>query len=331
MGSEAAPDLVFVHLSDIHFRQGRTGDAHDLDEEVRNELEIDLRAVQSKLLGRIDGIIVTGDIAFAGKADEFKVAASWLTRVRELVDCPTNGVLVTPGNHDVDRDLITDPVRDLHRKIRDCVPARRDEVVSAILRDAGSSDLLLKGLGAYNEFAAEFSCSISAGNPFWEKDFPLKEGSVLRIRGITTALISGPDDHEITHRMAYGGAQRRFLRRDGVFHAVVGHHPPSWCLDGEEAERAFQLRSSFQLFGHKHDQWLTRMGRSVRLIAGAVHPERNETNWEPRYSLLAITLRPDGLHIRMYPRRWSREESTFIPDFNGEGHDYRDHFIPTDG
>jgi hypothetical protein len=31
-------DLSFLHLSDIHFRKGRMGDAHDVDNDVRNEL-----------------------------------------------------------------------------------------------------------------------------------------------------------------------------------------------------------------------------------------------------------------------------------------------------
>jgi len=34
--SPAKADLIFVHLSDIHFRKGRAGDVHDEDEMLRN-------------------------------------------------------------------------------------------------------------------------------------------------------------------------------------------------------------------------------------------------------------------------------------------------------
>ena len=53
-------DRILLHLSDIHFRKGRMGDAHDADADLRNELERDLRTIRAERLWRIDGIIVSG-------------------------------------------------------------------------------------------------------------------------------------------------------------------------------------------------------------------------------------------------------------------------------
>jgi hypothetical protein len=87
-------------LSDIHFRHGRAGDIHDLDVEIRNELERDLRIVRANRLPKLHGIIVSGDIAFAGQPPEFEYARGWIEKVRELLDCPVSGVMVTPGNRE---------------------------------------------------------------------------------------------------------------------------------------------------------------------------------------------------------------------------------------
>src|SRR5438132_1111395 len=104
-GTHENPDVVFVHLSDIHFRKDRTGDAHDEDTSLRNELERDLRRLRAKL-PRVDGVFVSGDIAFGGKPEEYEYASAWLATVCESLGCDETDVLVVPGNHDVDRSLI---------------------------------------------------------------------------------------------------------------------------------------------------------------------------------------------------------------------------------
>src|SRR5260370_4077175 len=92
-----SPDLVFVHLSDIHFRKGRVGDVHDEDADLRNELELDLRRLRTQV-PRLDGIIVSGDIAYGGRPEEYDYARSWIESIREQLGCASAGVMLTPGN-----------------------------------------------------------------------------------------------------------------------------------------------------------------------------------------------------------------------------------------
>jgi len=116
----AKVDLAFVHLSDLHFRRGSVGDAHDQDAQLRNELELDLRRLRPRL-PRLDGLIVSGDIAFAGKPEEYLYASSWFKRICELLGCDSANVMLTPGNHDVDRALIPldGAVDSLQKEIRE--------------------------------------------------------------------------------------------------------------------------------------------------------------------------------------------------------------------
>jgi hypothetical protein len=328
--SPAKADLVFLHLSDIHFRKGRAGDVHDEDEMLRNELDLDLRRLRARL-PQLDGFLVSGDIAFGGKTEEYEYATGWIESIREQLGCKRDGVMITPGNHDIDHALIPDEgdVDSLQGTIRQAASIQDyDARLAEILRDGERGGTLLRPLTAYNSFAKAYGCDITCAHPYWERDFQLSDGTTLRFRGIATTLLSSRRDHHQTHKMLYGGAQRTILRKQNVRYAIVGHHPPSWSVEGDTADQVFSTLTFLQVFGHKHEQWLTLIGNSVRLIAGAVHPSRRESNWLPRYAALTISVVDDrGLALRIYPRRWSTEEFKFIGDYNSQGRDYRDYRV----
>jgi hypothetical protein len=328
------PDLAFVHLSDIHFRAGEAGDLHDLDEELRNEVELDLRTANT-LVPRIDGMFFTGDIAFGAGADEYNnLAAPWIESIRESVDCPRDGVLVTPGNHDVDRKHIAEgsEIAVLHDEIRAApTTEERDRRVARLLRDPTNGATLFRPLATYNAFATAYGCAVSPSTPYWTRNFPMREGTTLRIRGITSTITSGPHDDLHPNQLVYGGAQRRFLRTPNVRYGLLAHHPPSWTLEGDTAEHDFVVRTIFQLYGHRHAQWFAPLGNSLRLIAGAVHPDRREPNWRPRYNIVTLTtLDPTHIRIRIFPRKWSDEQKIFAPDFLASGQAFREHVVTVD-
>src|SRR6185437_702579 len=223
----ASPDLLFLHLSDIHFRGGRTNDVHDEDRELRNELLRDLRRLRSAL-PRVDGLFVSGDVAFAGKPEEYEIAANWIDSIQEAVACPREGIMVTPGNHDVDRDQVPDggELATLQDRIRKGSSlAERDSALAQVLRHPTDGAQLFASMSAYMQFAERYGCSVSPTLPYWERAFKLRDGSILKFRGLTTTLLSGPHDDDQTHKMFYGSAQRIILRDDKVRHVVVGHHP----------------------------------------------------------------------------------------------------------
>lgn len=328
MAGGEQPDFVFVHLSDIHFRAGKSGDVHDEDADLRNELGFDLRAA-GNLVPRVDAIVVSGDIAFAGKAEEYQTAAAWLRSISDHVGCPT--VLVAPGNHDVDRSRLPVgcDVLGFHQAVQEASSLEhRDALIAERLRDASRGAASFSPLEAYNAFANSYGCAVSPSAPYWERPFQLSDGSELCMRGISSTLISGPRDDELPQNLAYGAAQRTFLRAPGVRRMLVGHHPPSWTTDSDTAAQAFAVRNLVQLFGHRHAQWIAKDGNSVRIIAGAVHPDRRESQWEPRFNIVSMSLpNPTSMRVRVFPRRWSREEMIFIADRSGDGSVEREHVL----
>src|SRR5690348_619334 len=90
--------ITFIHLSDIHFGQEKGGQVN-INDDVKECLIEDARKRVAHLCkGVADGIIVSGDIAYAGKLAEYQQAGEWLDRLALAIGCKKTAVQVVPGN-----------------------------------------------------------------------------------------------------------------------------------------------------------------------------------------------------------------------------------------
>ena len=81
-------------------------------------------------------------------------------------------------------------------------------------------------------------------------------------------------------------------------------------------------------------QWISDSHSTVRLISGALQPDRRVPPWVPRYNVLQITGqlsdKENLLKVDIYPRRWSIEFRQFMADFTPEAVQQRHfEFFPT--
>jgi hypothetical protein len=309
--------IVLVHLSDIHFTRASGVSVHDLDKNVRNELVLDATKF-AKENGPVTGILVTGDIAFSGSKIEYDYATAWLREFCRAISCPVENVWVVPGNHDVDRLKTKRKVTQmLHRDIRK-EDSDVDRELREILSDAQSAASLLEPLTDYNIFAGQFGCSISAEKHYWERDLNLACGTTIRLRGLTSALVSNDEDKRT--RIVLGAAQASVERAPAVLHMTLCHHPPDWLRDNDAVEDQLKSKVHIQLFGHKHSQRLDEINGKVRLVAGAMHPERVEGSWIPTYNFLEISRRgSDSIGLRVYQRQWHQPDTNFVALRNPDG------------
>lgn len=118
--------IRILHLSDIHFRVDRGWDADPvlraLARFIRTEVERGLVP---------DLVVISGDLAFSGVKDEYALARDWLDR--ELWpalpdDLPRDRLLLTPGNHDVDRTKVKTGVRSIQNGL---LEARSQDEIAA--------------------------------------------------------------------------------------------------------------------------------------------------------------------------------------------------------
>ena len=328
--------LLIVHLSDVHFVKNQEDAFFDPDCEVRTYLEADLHKMHTTL-GDADGVFITGDIAYSGKANEYADALNWMKVVCNSIGTSQERVWIVPGNHDVDRTRINDakPLRDLRSRLRslDATGAQRE--LREILQDGEYSKFVFDHISNYIKFAARFSCEISPAKPYWQSDLSIGDYK-LRITGLSSVTVSDSKDNDKESKLVLGDWGSVIAEETGVIHCILCHHPPDWLIDGDSVEQLFKLRTSVQMYGHKHTQLFEvseREGRkSLKISAGATQPSRSESEWCPRYNWINMTLvnTREGVDIKVsvYPRMWSSETREFVPDFDPEGSAVREFRIP---
>lgn len=307
--------LVFLHLSDIHFRYKVSGESHDLDKVIRQELENDVEYI-AKEFSRVDGILVSGDVAFGGKNDEYLYATDWLTKLTKIINCPEVNVFTIPGNHDIDRTVIDEHhfIYDWHQQIT-ATPANVDANLTNALRDTMQGKALFEPLRCYQEFASKYNCFTTPDNPYWEISFPFSQSRKLKIRGINSAILCDQDDgYKPANQLAVGTYQSAHARESGVIYLTMCHHPSGWLMDEYSFNENMLAPDAvpLQLFGHEHNFQVQPLDNALRLYAGAVHPNRGEDGWVPRYNLIRLTteFRDDTefFQVQVWVRAWTKNK-----------------------
>lgn len=321
--------MLFVHISDIHF-ENHAG--FDPDSGVREALLEDLDR-QVAMLGNATAILVSGDIAYSGKAVEYGLAATWLEEVCGVAGCEPNAVLVCPGNHDVDlvkadgglvgglraslRAATQLPITDESAKW-----SAHDKLLGGFVSNTDSAIQLSSPLTDYNDFASRFGCGCdpSANRLFWETDMPL--GSLaLRIRGLNSALISSREDRP--GNLFVGRQATDFGRQPGIVRMVMCHHPVNWLMDRNSIRDRLDEGCQIQLFGHEHDSRVDASDRTVRIFGGCLQPDRKNAPWWPAYNLISIVDCPGGdrptVEVEVHGRNWQSRPAQFVPHHFEDG------------
>lgn len=315
MASGRDRPINLLQVSDIHFQSGVSETALDPFTNARRALIVDVETLVAKY-GPVDRIIVSGDIAFAGKTEEYEMALRWLLPLCSAAGADLGKILVVPGNHDIDCDTIhaTPVIEMVQQSLRTAGLSENEAEARKYLLNRESVEVLLRPHLAYNEFAARFECHISGPEGLhWEKaELPLNDGRKLVIRGMTSTLCSDwkkdADGNLFINRSQY----EIFSDPSCVF-VVVSHHPPEWT-SARDAMNDGLRAAAIQLFGHKHLLRPMRHGDSVRIGAGAVQPEGEGRAAIAAFGYSMLQLRvEDGsdrsptLVVTVLPRRWASQ------------------------
>ena len=324
-------DIVLAHLSDIHFYEFNSSSGQfDLNEDLRNELERDAEELVQRF-DHVNGIVVTGDIAFSGITEEYNIAKQWLEGLRRILDSPGQNIWSIPGNHDVHRPTIEGSLNipNMHNELRTVDTRRIDETLVRYLGHS-DGDLLFEAIKNYNSFANPYGCVITRLRPFWLHDLELNDGSFLRLAGLNSTLVSDASDDQRSNLLVLGERQSLLLNRNGVTYLAMCHHPADWLRDEEAVTDNLIKRAAIQLFGHKHTfhhRKVTETGNESLIVsAGAVHPSRKEVDWQPRYNFISISVVENNnqrqLEVKVWPRIYTAEKR-FAADFTTNGSDHR--------
>jgi hypothetical protein len=308
--------IAFVHLSDIHFGQEKGGELV-IHNDAKDRLVEDVaRVVKTIPAGFASGIIVSGDIAYSGKKNEYAAAGAWLDRVANAAGCAITDIQLVPGNHDVDRDEISRALGLMLQEIAD----RGEPALDEFLNSQRDRELLYARFSAYEPFAQAYNSPLDVGGgTAGDRTVELAPGRSLRFVGLNSALICSKKDVE--GRLLLGARQRVLPRTPGCELVVIAHHPLKWLQDSEDARRYLTARARVFISGHEHTPavCLENVREGVDLLtlaAGAtVPPVANET-FTYTYNILEFDWDSDrdALSVIVHPRAWSEDNKDFEID-----------------
>lgn len=318
--------MLFLHISDIHFRETHVGQPDDPNRALRDDLVRDVKTTRKRIGHHAQGILLSGDIAYAGKPIEYAFAMGWLEKeLCPAAGCKLTDVFVIPGNHDVDRDAAKAPAQNAARQALRNMPANAVEAeIAKYMRDQLSSEVIFGPLESYNRFAANFLCHLGPyinvpgrepARPFAVRNLRLNDGSILRLWGFNSVLTSNSSDEE--ENMLVDPAAAQIVREDGVSHLIMCHHPFNWLKNGVPFQNRIEAVAQVHLFGHEHTRRVETHADFVRVRAGAIQPDRDEPGWRPGYNWIDIAIDGAGDKRSLKVRIWVRAYETHPPQFLG--------------
>ncbi|WP_288584671.1 metallophosphoesterase [uncultured Methylobacterium sp.] len=311
-------------ISDIHFESPKCLDRHsDPDWYYRNQLvnELGCRVAD---FGAFDAILIGGDIAFKGAADEYVEALRWIDELLASCGCERSQVFVIPGNHDIDRSRIrgSAAVRNAQKAILSSPEGYKHREFRDQWTSADTGRHLVEPLEAYNEFAKLFNCQIYAPDKLmWRQDIDLNDNVKLRIHGMTSALFCAAGvmqgKEERPGDLYLDRSQYVLAREPDVANLVFCHHPPNWFSDHREFEDAVNARAAIQVFGHEHRRRHFPLPGTIRFSCPAVTPPNGEQGWQPGYTVLELDVRGAGaervLHVEAEIMVWQENPDCYRP------------------
>ena len=311
--------LRFVHLSDIHFGQERGGLVY-VHDDVRERILDDAEGVRETFADRkIDGVLVTGDLAYSGTQEEYSEAGKFLDRLTERMGCLRTAVRVIPGNHDIHRGSISKASELMLSQIAD----KGADSLDAFLEDELDREVLYHRLRHYRKFAEAYNCPVDgAGGIAGQQVFPLAPGRSLRFIGLNSALSCGSNDER--GKLILGAKQWVLPRTKGEELIVLCHHPLLWFRDSDVALTYVQTRARVFISGHEHTpRFIVLPIESgcdlLMLAAGATTPPKETEIYKYTYNVVEFewNRQQDGLQVRLYPRIWGEqtrfEENSLLP------------------
>lgn len=310
---------IYIHVSDIHFGQEKDDAVHTHDA-VKDRVISDAAAVVRSLPGKTArGIIVTGDIAQSGKKEQYQLAGEWLDRLATAVGSEIFDILMVPGNHDFDRDKVSQGAEFLLRKIHQGEAAEYERIVR---NDADRASLFAR-FEDYCKFCRGYNCALDEEGKHSANDpVEIAPGRFIRFVMMNSAICcTGTEKHD--DPVLFVGARQfaRLPEKNGEENILLIHHPLSWFKDKDDATPFIRNRTRVLISGHEHNPKVfleeIEPGRDLlTLAAGATVPFRSNDEYTYTYNIILFDWdsNRDALSVTIYPRAWNPEFTRFEAD-----------------
>ena len=274
--------ICWLHISDLHLRAGN---------EWAQDVVLRAMCQQIEQLHQsgttFDFALVTGDIAFSGKTEEYTLAENFFTDLGQASGIPIESMYCVPGNHDIDRD-----------RQNLCFKGGRAELigpsqVDALLAGGEDLDTLLTREDNYRRFQESFFVNqertLTPDGLAYVSRVSIEE-TRLAIVGLDSAWLAegGSGDHGnllIGERQAINVLSMA-TECDDPPHILIGmaHHPVHLLQQFDRLPVQNHIEGSLHFFhcGHLHEPETRLIGRNgsscLSIAAGASFETRQSRN-----------------------------------------------------
>lgn len=318
--------IRWLHISDIHMS---VREAWSQDVVLTAMCE---QIGQQRCEGVVtDFILLTGDLAFSGKADEYVLVAEFLDALCTAAQVPKECVFCVPGNHDIDRDRQTLCFMGARTYLQD------QNRIDAVLTGGDNLATLLQRQQAYRQFQETYFSG--------QERVPTADGlgyvSRLTIKDVRLAIL-GLDSAwlacggvEDSGKLLVGERQaiealRLEQENDDPAHIVIAiaHHPFHLLheCDRQRVTNRIERICQFLHCGHLHEPetrtTISGATTCLTLGAGALYETRQSHN-----SYLLVTLDLLGGMRSVATHQFDPKDGTFSFTTSTE---YRIEVIPTE-
>lgn len=309
---------TFIHLSDIHFGQEHDDSLH-VHNDVKNELVADAARVINNLPNRVaHGILVTGDIAYSGKKEQYDDAAVWLDRLAAAVGCEKFNIQMVPGNHDLDRDMLSLGGKLMLDEIRAGGAAEYEKILANDL----DRQALFSRFKAYGEFCEGYDCLLDTeGRYATNMAVELAPGRLIKFIRLNSSLLCHGKENDEEPELLMGARQFTIPRENGEEIVALIHHPLNWFKDKVQVSDYLRSRTRVLVSGHEHNpkvivEKFEKGADFMMLAAGATVPSKSEAVYVFTYNIIEFEWDADrdALKVTMHPRVWNPQKTRFELD-----------------
>ena len=283
--------ISWLHISDLHMS---VREAWSQDVLLRAMCEQIARQRSEGMVA--DFILLTGDLAFSGKAEEYVLVAEFLDALCAAAQVPKERMFCVPGNHDIDRDRQKLCFMGARAYLQD------QNRIDAVLAGGDDLDTLLERQQAYRQFQESYFSK--------QERMPTADGlgyiSRLMIEDIRLAILGldsawlargGAEDHGkllVGERQAIETLKLEQENNDPAHIVIaIAHHPFHMLHECDRRPVATRIERACQFLhcGHLHEPEtrITVSGATACLTlgAGASYETRQSHN---SYSLVTLDL-----------------------------------------
>ena len=255
--------IAILHLSDLHLNSANAAWIIDRAHQVANAVKMTF-ADCDKIY-----IVVSGDIANEGLAEQYEHAITFFTRLKSGLSNNYNGeipvekrIFCVPGNHDVYLKEENKMRSVLLQSVQDSYP----EIDHSIFENIVSTQ------SAYADFVRKINEDVAYQQTLLSAIDDKVGDYQIRFNLYNTAWMCGKKDSQGTIFMPMDGVNKTAVKKEADLVISVMHHYYNWLAVGKQNKTKFMRRvagsSNILIYGHEHEFMAT--GKTDNLTDGFI-------------------------------------------------------------